>query len=39
MDVEVMFGEKQLDDRAMVNFACNDGTMNDEAAYSAKNVL
>ena len=39
MDVEVMFGEKQLDDRVMANFACADGTMNDEAAYSAKNAL
>ena len=39
MDVEVMFGEKQLDDRVMANFACADGTMNDEAAYSAKDAL
>ena len=34
-----MFGEKQIDDRVMVNFACDDGTMNDEAAYSAKSAL
>ena len=39
MDVEVMFGDKQLDDRVMANFACADGTLNDEAAYSAKNAL
>ena len=30
MDVEVMFGEKQLDDCVMVNFACDDGTMDHE---------
>ena len=37
MDVELK--PKQIDDRVMVNFACDDGTMNDEAAYSAKNAL
>ena len=38
MDVEVMFGENQLDDRVLVDFACDNGAMNDEAA-SAKNAL
>ena len=38
MDVELKLSEKQLHDRVMVNFECDDGTI-DEAAYSAKNAL
>ena len=39
MNVEVMFGEKQLAHRDIVNFACSDGSMDDEADYSVKNAF
>ena len=39
MDVGLKFSEKQLYDRVMFHFACDDGTLDDEAVNSAKNAF